>query len=47
MKDHLLSINNDKGGGVDGCPAVSVEFNETFENDYDKTKNGAFNIRLQ
>ena len=36
--DHLLSISNGKGGGVEGCKNVSVELKETLQKDYDGIK---------
>ena len=37
--DHLLSISNGKGGGVDGCKNVSSELKEILQKDHDKLKN--------
>ena len=39
VMDHLLSISNGKGGGVDGCKNVSSELKEILQKDYDKLKN--------
>eukprot|EP00253_Pinus_taeda_P032068 PITA_32068 len=33
--DHLLSVTNGKGGGVEGCKNVSAELNETLQKYYD------------
>ena len=33
--DHLLSVTNGKGGGVEGCKNVSAELKETLQKDYD------------
>jgi hypothetical protein len=35
VMDHLLSISNGKGGGVEGCKNVSAELKETLQKDYD------------
>jgi hypothetical protein len=36
--DHLLSISNGNGGGVEGCPAISDEQKDAVQRDYDKSK---------
>ena len=38
VMDHLLSITNGKGGGVVGCPGVSVELKKVLEKDYERIK---------
>jgi hypothetical protein len=38
VMDHLLSITNGKGGGVEGCKNVSAELKETLQKDYDRLK---------
>lgn len=38
VMDHLLSITNGKGGGVEGCKNVSARLKERLEKDYDKIK---------
>eukprot|EP00253_Pinus_taeda_P014305 PITA_14305 len=35
VMDHLLSVTNGKGGGVEGCKNVSAELKETLQKDYD------------
>ena len=56
VMDHLLSISNGRGGGVEGCKVVSAELKEILQKDYDKrkkakevqeTKNSVFNQRLK
>ena len=38
VMDHLLSISNGTGGGVDGCKGVTAELKEVLENDYQQIK---------
>ena len=38
VMDHLLSISNGRGGGVEGCKVVSAELKEILQKDYDKIK---------
>jgi hypothetical protein len=38
VMDHLLSISNGKGGGVEGCKNVSAELKETLQKDYNGIK---------
>ena len=38
VMDHLLSISNGRGGGVEGCKVVSTELKEILQKDYHKIK---------
>jgi len=38
VMDHLLSITNGKGGGVEDCKKVSAKLKETLQKDYDRLK---------
>lgn len=38
VMDHLLSITNGRGGGVEGCKGVSPELKEILEKDYERIK---------
>ena len=35
VMDHLLSVTNGKGGGVEGCKNVFAKLKETLKKDYD------------
>ena len=51
--DHLLSITNGRGGGVEGCKGVSPKLKEILEKDYERikrakeVKDSAFKQKLQ